>query len=142
MARTVLIIDDEPDVRLYLKMVLEQDEFDVRTASGAREGYAQINEHVPDLVCLDIMMPKESGIKLYRQMKEDARWKDVPVMIISGVATNKEFDFRNFVPDETVPPPDAYLEKPIQIKEFLRTVNDLTGHPNRPDASRGGNYVG
>lgn len=139
MASRVLIIDDEPDVRLYLKMVLEQNDFDVMTATSVHEGYERLTEQIPDLVCLDIMMPKESGIRLYRQMKENVNLKGVPVLIISGVATNRDFDFRSFVSDESVPPPDAYLEKPIHVEEFLKTVTSLTERANRSSVSRGGN---
>jgi two-component system phosphate regulon response regulator PhoB len=126
MSRRILIVDDEPDVRLYLQTVLAQHDFEVLSASTAREGLDIVREKSPDLVCLDIMMPRESGIKLYTQMKGDKKLAGIPVLVVSGVSPSSEFEFREFVSDTSVPPPEGYVEKPIQPEEFIKLVDRLS----------------
>jgi DNA-binding response OmpR family regulator len=124
-ARHVLIIDDEPDVGFYLTTVLKQHGFQVEVAASTDAAWAELNRQTPALVCLDIMMPRESGISLYTRMKGSDRFKSLPVLIVSGVAPASDFDFRKFVPDVTIPPPDGYVEKPIQIESFVAKVEEL-----------------
>jgi CheY-like chemotaxis protein len=136
--RTVLIVDDEPDVNLYLTTVLTGAGYRAVTAFNVTEAVAAVNEQAPDLVCLDIMMPRESGFSLYRRLKADDRLRDIPVILISGVAPNGEFNFRQYVSDVSVPPPDGFLEKPIQVDEFLRTVHSLTAPKDGADRGPNG----
>jgi CheY-like chemotaxis protein len=125
MTHTVLIVDDEPDVSLYMTKVLEQRGFTVLTAPNVKAALEKLADRIPDLVCLDIMMPKESGISLYRHMREEKCLRKIPVLIVSGVAQAGEFDFRSYLPDTAIPPPDGYLEKPIRVEEFLGVVDHL-----------------
>lgn len=126
MSRTALIVDDEPDVRIYLQTVLMQDGFEVRTCDNVNCAWDAVQQSEPDIVLLDIMMPQESGISLYMQIRQDKRFAELPVVIVSGVVQAGEFDFRSFVPDESVPPPNAYVEKPIDVDQFLETIEGLT----------------
>lgn len=133
MAKNVLIVDDEADVAMYLSVILESNGYYPHIASSVDQGFEMLNRIRPDLVCLDIMMPEESGISLYIQLKQDPDFKDTPVLIISGVAQEEEFDFRSFVPDDSIPPPDCYLEKPIDVEEYLKIVEQLmlSGKPGK-----------
>jgi DNA-binding response OmpR family regulator len=130
-ARTVLIIDDEPDVSLYLTTILSHHGFRVETAASADEAMSKLAGATPALVCLDIMMPKESGISVYTRMKAEPRWLAIPVIIVSGVATAKDFDLKNYVADASLPLPDGYFEKPIQIDAFVARVKALTADSQR-----------
>lgn len=127
MKKKVLIIDDEQDIVTYLMMVLEENGHVAYSADNVKRGLRMLEEVKPDLVCLDIMMPKESGISMYMRMKADKRYADIPVLIISGVEQEREFDFRIHVPDRAIPPPQQYLEKPIDVERFLRLVRRLVG---------------
>ena len=53
--------------------------------------------------------------------------KDIPVIIVNGIKDEKEFDFRELVPDSEIPPPQAFIEKPINIKQFLEKIGQLIG---------------
>jgi len=134
IGKTVLIVDDEPDVLTYLTAVLENADYIVHGADSAAVGLESCRKVRPDLVCLDIMMPGSSGMSLYAALRADAVTKDIPVLIISGAAQAGEFDFRSYVPDRSIPPPDGYLEKPIQIEGFLGVVGRLIESQRRRSA--------
>jgi len=121
----ILIVDDEPDVVTYLKAVLENHGFTTCSAESVEQGLKLLEDMTPDLVCLDIMMPRQLGLTLYAQMKKDERLKDIPVLILSGVVQEAEFDFRNFIPDKSVPRPQDYIEKPIEREKFLEIVERI-----------------
>jgi len=72
------------------------------------------------------MMPKESGIMMYIQLKKDQETVDIPVIIVSGVAQEGGFDFRSYVPDESVAEPECFMEKPIDVDEYVKTIKQLT----------------
>ena len=125
MKPLILIVDDEPDVGLYLSAVLEDAGCRTVTALTVAEALAAVKTERPDLVCLDVMMPKESGFSFYLALQADPKLKRIPVIVVSGVAPSGEFDFRHYVEDPAVPPPAGYVEKPIRIDEFTREVNRL-----------------
>jgi len=125
MRKKVLIIDDEHDVMTYLVAVLDSNNYDPYSADSVQSGFLMLEEVKPDLICLDIMMPKESGISMYRRLKNDPTYKDIPVIIISGVKQENEFDFRSYVPDRTIPAPDCFMEKPIDVDRYIRTIGEL-----------------
>jgi CheY-like chemotaxis protein len=141
MSKTVLIVDDERDVVVYMSTLLQQSGYAVLSAATASEGLELARENSPDLVCLDIMMPGELGISVYNALRRDRKLASIPVLIISGVAQEKEFDFREYVPDRSIPSPEGYMEKPINVDRFLQLVKKLSGsgRPNeRPEAARDG----
>ncbi len=125
MKAKILIVDDEPDVSLYLTTILKQAGYAPTAVATVKAGLAAMAEDIPALVCLDIMIPKESGISLYRQMKADPRLAKVPVLIVSGVVPSSDSDFNTLIAEWDVPPPDDYLEKPIKVDEFLARVKAL-----------------
>jgi len=125
--RKIMIVDDEPDILLYLDTLLQDHGYRVIKAESAEEAWDKLREDKPDLLCLDIMMPKQSGIALYKKLKTDPYFKDVPTIFISAFSTAKDFTgrgFRKLVPDREVPEPEAYLEKPLNISSFLSTVQE------------------
>ncbi|MFO8057053.1 MAG: response regulator [bacterium] len=123
--KSIMIVDDEPDILLYLETLLADQGYRVIKARSAEEAWEKLREDKPDLFCLDIMMPKQSGIALYRNLKLDPLYKDVPTIFISAFSTSKDFTgkgFRKLVPDREVPEPEVYLEKPLNIPSFLSAV--------------------
>lgn len=134
MSRKVLIVDDEPDVARYLAMVLRANGFSPVVADSVESGLKIVDELQPDLVCLDIMMPKESGISMYRRLRQGQKTRRIPVIIISGAEQEEKFDFRSYLPEESIPEPDCYMEKPIDVEKYLGAVERLIGS----EASTGG----
>ena len=127
MAGRVLIVDDEPDVARYLAAILEANGYQTNVAHSVKSAAAAIKTQPPELVCLDIMMPKESGISMYQKLRESEDTRTIPVLFISGAEQEEKFDFRTFLPDKSIPEPDGYLEKPIDIDRYLSIVRQLTG---------------
>jgi CheY-like chemotaxis protein len=126
MSKKILIIDDEPDIVMYLKVLLENNGFSVVTASDGQEGLELARTEMPDLVCLDIMMPRKTGVALYQEIKTDPKLKKLPCIIISAYESAYSFKgqaFRRLVQDKAIPEPLKFFEKPIDVSVFLEFIN-------------------
>ena len=126
MTKKILIIDDEPDIVMYLKVLLENNGYSVITASNGQEGFELARTEKPDLVCLDIMMPRKTGVALYQEIKMDPKLKKLPRIIISAYESAYSFKgqaFRRLVQDRTIPEPLKFFEKPIDVNVFLEFIN-------------------
>jgi twitching motility two-component system response regulator PilH len=122
-AKTVLVVDDDPDAREYLSTVLQDNGFIATTANDGVEAIAALEQQVPDLVALDITMPEKSGVAVYRKLKEDDRLKGVPVIIVTGISD----EFERFISTRRQDPrPEGYISKPVGAEEFARMVKELT----------------
>lgn len=121
----VLVVDDEQDVRSYLKSALQDAGFLVETASDGREAWEAIRRHPPDLISLDLVMPKHSGAKLYRELQKDKALSKIPVLIVTGHARDElgRTDFEEM----TMSGPGVYLEKPVRPDSYVSAVAKLLG---------------
>ena len=120
--KTVLVVDDDPDARDYLSTVLEDNGLAVLTAQDGSEALLKVEQEAPDLISLDITMPGKSGVAVYRKLKEDDQLKSIPVIIITGISD----DFKTFISNRrNVPPPEGYINKPVDADEFVRMVKKL-----------------
>ncbi len=126
--KQVLVIDDEPDVVTYLSMLLEDNGFETVTAANGIEGMEKAKENHPDLICLDITMPEQSGIRFYRNLKEDAELSHIPVVVVTAV-TGKGGDpapFKEFLNTrKVIPPPEGFFSKPIVREDFMAEVKRI-----------------
>jgi CheY-like chemotaxis protein len=123
--KKILIIDDEPDVIMFLTAILEEHSYSVFSVSDIKKAMSSVEENKPDLICLDIMMPKETGISFYSKLRQENSISDIPVIIISGAIESGKFNFHSFVDDKSIPVPDGFLEKPIKVNEFINLVDTL-----------------
>jgi twitching motility two-component system response regulator PilH len=125
MSKKVLIVDDDPDVRLFNTTVVEESGYTPIEAPNGEEGLKIVKKDPPDLVLLDVLMPKQSGIRLYRELKTDKALKHIPVIILSGVAKRTFLRSQKALTefgDQPVPEPDDYLEKPVEPDELAREI--------------------
>jgi CheY-like chemotaxis protein len=122
---SVLVVDDEADVRSYLKSALEDAGFAVQTASDGREALEMIRQAPPDLISLDLVMPRHSGAKLHRELQRDPRLAKIPVLIVTGHARDElgRTDFEEL----TLSGPGVYLEKPVSPASYVAAVRRLLG---------------
>ena len=127
MSNKILIIDDEADVATYLSMILKSNDFKSYTLDSVVNALDKVKKIQPDLICLDIMMPEETGISFYKKLRKSKEIGYIPVIIISGVVPTGKFDFQSFVKDKSIPPPERFMEKPIDIDDFISTINELIG---------------
>ena len=124
--KKILIIDDEPDVCGYLKAFFADNGFQTVTAGNGKEGYEKAIAERPDVITLDITMPEESGVRLFRDLQANEATASIPVVIVTGVS----HDFKRFIETRKhVHPPDAYFEKPIDRDALLAKVNELISAP-------------
>jgi DNA-binding response OmpR family regulator len=120
--KRILIVDDDPDILTYLSTLLEDNGYATVTAEDGEQALKKIKAGPPALITLDITMPTKSGVKLYREVKESAEWKVIPVIIVTGIAQ----EFEKFISTRRqVPPPEGYLQKPIDAAEMLALVKKL-----------------
>lgn len=122
----ILIIDDEPDVNTYLEAVLKSNGYETYSINDVSNAMERVREIKPKLICLDIMMPRETGISFYSKLRKDKDFCKTPVIMISGVVESEKFDIHSFVSDKSIPAPECYMEKPIDVKKFINKVKQLT----------------
>ena len=125
MSKKVLIVDDDPDVRLFNTTVVEESGYIPIEASNGEEGLKMVRKESPDLVVLDVLMPKQSGIRLYRELKTDKSLTGIPVIILSGVAKRTFLRSQKALTefgDQPVPEPESYLEKPVEPEELAEEI--------------------
>jgi CheY-like chemotaxis protein len=121
--KRVLVVDDEPDVREYLTCLLEDNDYTVVTAENGAEALAAVQAEAPDIITLDITMPEKSGVRFYRDLKENDALKHIPVIMVTGVSA----DFERFISSRRqVPTPEGYMPKPIDRDKILAMIGELT----------------
>lgn len=128
----VLVVDDDKVVRQLIKVNLELEGFEVVTAADGVECLDVVHGVRPDLVTLDVMMPRLDGLRTAARLRSDPRTRHIPVAIVSG---------RSHLEDEEggEPPVDALLAKPFEPAELVRMVRrlTLTGGEQREDGPSG-----
>ena len=134
--KRILIVDDEPDVLDYLTTFFEDNDFTPLTAKNGKEGFEIAKKEKPDLICLDISMPEESGVRMFRDIQETEETQNIPIVIITGVTG----EFKRFIHSRRqVKPPEGYFEKPGGVvhpdptsegdSQPLQVENYLAGPP-------------
>lgn len=123
--KKILVIDDEEDVRNYLKTALLNYGFTVVTANDGLEGLDMLDKEKPDLISLDLVMPKHSGIKFYMDLQKNKKWSKTPVLIVTGHARDDlgKVDFDTMMMQGS----GVYLEKPVKPDKYIEKVCQLLG---------------
>lgn len=128
-AKTVLIVDDEEDVRKFLKAALDDAGFNVVTACDGFEALNVIREQIPDLISLDLVMPGKSGVAFYNDLIKHKQWSRIPVMVVTGHARDETG--RADLGELTMTGPGVYLEKPVRPEDYIASVRQILDN-NRP----------
>ncbi len=122
MAHKILIIDDELDMQIYLKTLFKKAGFEAYVAKDGEEGLRLARQLRPDLITLDILMPKRSGALTYEALRGSPETADIPVVILTGLPRHEQL-FSSASAE--VPPPNAVVEKPIDRDTFLDQITEL-----------------
>jgi CheY-like chemotaxis protein len=122
VAKKILIIDDEKDMRVYLGTLFRKAGFETEAASNGDEGLRLARAGKPDLITLDVLMPKKSGVRAYRELRTSADLSAIPIVILTGLTRQEDF-FGEDLGD--LPRPNAVVEKPIDREAFLEQVQKL-----------------
>ncbi len=139
-ARKILVVDDDPDILTYVSEILHDHGFEAVTAGDGAAGLAKAREVRPELILLDLMMPRKSGIRFLNEAKQDPSLKDVPIVVVSGATRATGVDMKHFLQEKPFrdrkekalgidvdTSPDAYLDKPVDPSTLIDTVRKLLG---------------
>jgi DNA-binding response OmpR family regulator len=115
-SRTVLVIDDDPDIREALQIVLEDRGYRVVSAPDGDSGIREALHHRPDLVIVDMMMPRTSGFVVLEHLKHHHQLS-TPIIMLTGNESDQQREYAMFLGV------DEYMSKPIQSAQLLRSVD-------------------
>jgi CheY-like chemotaxis protein len=134
--KTVLVVDDEPDVVFFLQTALEDAGFNVVTASNGNEALERVTEHTPDFISCDLVMPKKSGVKFLYELRRNKKWSRIPVVIVTAHARDElgSKDLREILDGKTISGPHTYLEKPVRAESYVHMVKRELGIEEPPGA--------
>ena len=134
--RKILIVDDDQDAIIYYTTILEEGGFDFITAMNGEEGLEKVQEEKPDIILLDLMMPKKSGIGFFNEVKEKEEFRDIPIIMISGASKATGVDMKSYILQrpfherkvqvtgrEVETKPVEFLDKPVEPDVLIKTVN-------------------
>lgn len=117
MAKKILVIDDDPYTVKYLETLFQDNGYETCSAANGVEGYDVVKAEKPDLVTLDLEMSQEWGTRFYRRLSKDPEWKDIPIIVISGMPSSHL----------AIKKVAAYFSKPFDPEEVLKSVREIIG---------------
>jgi DNA-binding response OmpR family regulator len=123
MKKRILIIEDEREISLILKMRLENAGYDVRQAYDGEEGLDMVKADIPDLVLLDLILPKRGGLQVLDEIKKNKASRQIPVILVTGLAQELEEVRKGALRA------DGYFLKPFDSVELLATIADFLKSP-------------
>ena len=121
MSRKILIVDDEPNIVISLEFLMKREGFGVSVAIDGEEALKKIAEIQPDLVLLDIMMPKRSGFEVCQEIRANPAWGAIKVVMLTAKGRDTE------VQKGMALGADAYVTKPFSTKDLVATVRSVLG---------------
>ena len=121
MSKRILIVDDEPNIVISLEFLMKKEGFEVAVASDGEEALAQVAGFDPDLVLLDVMMPKKSGFEVCKALRADPSRAGLLIVMLTAKGRDTE------VAKGLAIGADAYVTKPFSTKELLARVKDMLG---------------
>ena len=128
MSKKVLVVDDDPDVRMFNSAVVEEVGCTPLEASNGDDGLKIVKKEKPDLVILDVMMPRKTGVRLYREMKTKKALKHIPIIIVSGIAKNAFIRSLKAMAEfghGAAPEPDIYISKPAEPEQLAAAIHRM-----------------
>jgi CheY-like chemotaxis protein len=123
-----MVVEDDLHMRIFITTVLETSGYNATATRDGREGIKKAREAPPDLIILDVMMPEEGGVSMYRQLKADDKLRGVPVIMLSGVDSKSflhSLRMMNIGLQDPLPDPEAFVEKPPKAENLLKIIERL-----------------
>ena len=122
----IVVVDDDQDIRDSLQVILQGKQYRVITAADKTQGMETIKTEKPDLAILDVMMSTwEDGFEMARELKKEPEFKDMPILMLTGVRKQTGIDFKSTAGDPTWCPVEGFLEKPVNPDTLLSEVERL-----------------
>lgn len=121
--KKVLIVDDEPDTITFLTRWLEDNDYEACSATDGDQGMLAVIEENPDIILMDLRMPNQTGMQLYRALRLRDEFGHIPVIFVTGLT-----EFQIFGKECTpLPKPEAFIEKPINLDALHAAIEQLIG---------------
>ncbi len=119
MVKNILVVDDEPNIVLSLEYLMDKEGYEVRTASDGEEALAALNDKVPDLILLDVMMPKRDGYEVCQVIRANPDWRAIRIIMLTakGRAVEREKGIALGA--------DEYITKPFSTREVVEKVREI-----------------
>jgi DNA-binding response OmpR family regulator len=122
MSKRVLVVDDEPSILLSLEFLMEQEGYDVHTATDGEEVLQEVHKKMPDLILLDVMMPKRDGFEVCQTIRANPEWKEIRIIMLT--AKGREVDQEKGIALGA----DDYITKPFATRELVEKVRIVLGN--------------
>ncbi|MEK7450244.1 MAG: response regulator [Planctomycetota bacterium] len=119
LKKKILVVEDDPDIREILQLKLSSAGFDVTTAATGLEGLNKVYQDSPHLIILDLMLPQLDGYQMCRILKFDERYKDIPIIMLTGKAEDKSMKLG------LKAGADKYLTKPFEPEHLLSEIRQF-----------------
>lgn len=117
----ILVVDDEPDARIFISTIVEDHGGEALQAQDGFEALEMVRSENPDLVTLDLGMPGKNGIDVFYEMREDAKLRDIPICIVTGRPEMRKLIYER----ATAPPPEGYLDKPVKPENLVDDIRRI-----------------
>ncbi len=124
--RFIIFVDDTPDLVDIVRILLEENGFNVRCAYSGQELFAGLEEQKPDLILLDIMMPQNNGLEVLTLLKENSETRSIPVILVTAMVR-----YENIIRGYRMEA-DYYITKPFTEIQLLTGINLLLSRPDPP----------
>ena len=121
MAKRILIADDEPNIVVSLEFLMKQRGYDIRVVSDGAEALEAVGEFRPDLILLDVMMPRVSGYDVCQKVRENPEWQGIKIIMLSAKGRDVE------VTKGIAIGADAYVTKPFSTRDLIAKVGEMLG---------------
>jgi DNA-binding response OmpR family regulator len=122
MSKRILVVDDEPSILLSLEFLMEQEGYDVHTATDGEEALQAVHEKLPDLILLDVMMPKRDGFEVCQTIRANPEWQEIRIIMLT--AKGREVDQEKGIALGA----DDYITKPFATRELVEKVRIVLGN--------------
>lgn len=121
MTKRILIVDDEPNIVVSLEFLMKREGFDVSVAGDGEAALRAVEEKTPDLVLLDIMLPRKNGFEVCQTIRANPQWQAIKIVMLTAKGRDTE------VAKGTALGADAYMTKPFSTKDLIAQVRQLLG---------------
>lgn len=120
---SILLVDDDPDFVEITTAILETKQYQVRSAADPDEGFVMLEQEIPDLLILDVMMGRGAGgFVMARKIRKDSRYDQMPILMLTSMTEQTGFDIPGQRISEKFLPVDDYVEKGLKPHELLEKV--------------------
>ena len=122
----ILIVDDDPDITEAMRVILESKNYIVSNAEGIEPAMESLEKELPDLIILDVMMnTSQDGFILSRKLKQDDKYKKIPILMLTSIKDKMGIDFKSAAGDESWLPVEEYMTKPVKPDVLIQKVKEL-----------------